>query len=81
MATPTIAQRLAAGLLKYGAEEIKPTTHYRVFRVPGKTRTYYVGKAGALRTSRTGRVTYTANCSDQLRAVLLGDEAVSVVKL
>jgi hypothetical protein len=71
MKTPkTTTEKLVAGLLAMGAVEGTKTTHYRRFELTG-VGTLFVGKAGALRISRTGQVTKTAKCNDKYRAKVL----------
>jgi len=53
----SLQDTLVKGLQILGMKEIKhTTTKYRVFKKDGWG-TYFVGKAGALRVSRTGNVT------------------------
>lgn len=72
MAKLTITERLIRGLQAREFVELKPTTHYRVFRGIGSHtgRFYYVGNAGALRFNRTGKVSQTFQAPN-LRAILL----------
>ena len=65
----TIQDRLCDGLICLGMAEIKKTTKYRRF-VSGNTH-YFVGKAGALRVSRTGNLADTVRCSDAYREKVL----------
>lgn len=55
MKTITLQERFATGLRALGFAEGKSTAHYRVFAKDGAP-TYYLGKSGALRRSRTHRV-------------------------
>lgn len=71
MPKQTVQQRLAHGLLILGFTEIKPTTHYRVFKKPGDNRYFYVGSAGALRFNTTGKVSTTTVCGERTRAKIL----------
>jgi hypothetical protein len=75
----TIEQRLCAGLRKLGLVEGKPTTHYRVFlptdtsRVNFKTGAakIFVGRSGALRGSRSGKVSDTFSYNDTVKERVL----------
>lgn len=71
----TLCERFCAGLVNLGFVEVKKTTHYRVFEVTDLARTsikteakkVFVGKSGALRGSRTGRVVGTFVYHDVIR--------------
>ena len=71
MAKPTVASRLVAGLIALGYVEQPRTTHYRVFAKPNSVPRLYVGKAGALRFSGTGRVTQSRVVRENGRAKVL----------
>ena len=73
MAQMTLQERLCRGLILLGCVEIKPTTKYRCFDAHSPTfpqMRHYVGRAGALRTSRSGKVTQTYDAQELRRQAL-----------
>ncbi len=65
----TIADRLSSGLQARGFKHTKNTANYHVFtgEFLGKPIWFYVGKNGALRYSRSGKVSQTAVVADKVR--------------
>lgn len=60
-------QRIITYMLAHGYKEgLSPTRRYRMFTptVGENGRTYYVGKAGAVRCSKTGKVSDTYSVTD-----------------
>lgn len=75
MRTVNLEQRFAAGLLAFGFTEGKRLARFRVFTKPDNP-TFYVGKAGSLRLSKSHKVTDSMAVSDKLRDALLSHPAV-----
>lgn len=75
MKTIPLRERFATGLRAMGYEEAPATTHYRVFKKDGEP-TFYLGRSGALRYSRTHRVTDTVVADPWVRERILGQDAV-----
>jgi hypothetical protein len=71
LAKRTIADQLVAGLIAKGWVEGKKTTHYRRFQHTGLATHVFVGTAGALRVSRTGKVTQTGVANPNFREAVL----------
>lgn len=71
MPKKSLQDTLIDGLKTLGMKEIKhTTTKYRAFKKDGWG-TYFVGKAGALRVSRTGKVTDSVPVSPSFRKQIL----------
>ena len=70
----SLTNRYIAALLSLGYAEVKPTTHYRVYRLPlkdGGARYIYIGKAGAVRTNTSGKASQTRDTSQAFKDRLL----------
>ncbi len=72
----TIAERLVAGLEMKGFRPGKQTVNYQVFtgEFLGRPIWFFVGKNGALRYSRTGKVSQTGVCADNVRDKFLSEK-------
>ena len=68
----TIETQLVDGLIALDWHEGKRTAHYRTFTHPTQAGTMFVGKAGALRYSRLGKVGSCSPVPDKYRQKVLG---------
>ena len=67
----TLQDQLSLGLLRLGMIELKKTAKYRRFHCPKMEWDFFVGRAGALRVSRSCKATMTTVVGDRYRAQVL----------